>query len=84
MISPTFASHKFPSRFSKLWPIFSDGVLEAVRFLLSLINSNVQVIQPRILVVNDFAIGIEQACSGLDSLFLFSSLYVLIATLDFK
>jgi exosortase/archaeosortase family protein len=68
----------------KLWPIFSDGVLSSVRFLLSLTSSNVQVIQPRILVVNNFAISIEQACSGLDSLFLFSSLYLLIAILDFK
>jgi exosortase/archaeosortase family protein len=68
----------------KLWPIFSDGVLQSVRFLLSLTSSNVQVIQPRVLVVNNFAIAIEEACSGLDSLFLFSSLYLLIAILDFK
>jgi exosortase/archaeosortase family protein len=67
-----------------LWPIFSDGVLQSVRFLLSLTSSNVQVIQPRTLVVNNFAVSIEQACSGLDSLFLFSSLYLLIAVLDFK
>jgi len=67
-----------------LWPIFSDGVLQSVRFLLSLTSSNVQVIQPRILIVNNFAIAIEEACSGLDSLFLFSSLYLLIAILDFK
>lgn len=68
----------------KLWPIFSDGVLHSVRFLLSLTSSNVQVIEPRIIEVNNFAVSIGQACSGLDSLFLFSSLYLLIAILDFK
>jgi len=68
----------------KLWPIFSDGVLQSVRFLLSLSASNVQVIQPRTLIVNNFAVSIEQACSGLDSLFLFSSLYLLIAILEYK
>ena len=68
----------------KLWPIFSDGVLSSVRFLLSLTSSNVQVIPPRTLVINDFAVSIAQACSGLDSLFLFSSLYLLIAILEWK
>jgi exosortase/archaeosortase family protein len=68
----------------KLWPVFSDGVLHSVRFLLSLTSSNVQVIEPRIIEVNNFAVSIGQACSGLDSLFLFSSLYLLIAILDFK
>ena len=68
----------------KLWPIFSDGVLNSVRFLSSLTSSNTRVIKPRILIVNNFAISIEQACSGLDSLFLFLSLYLLIALLDFK
>jgi len=68
----------------KLWPIFSGGVLTSVRFLLSLTSSNVQLIQPRIIIVYNFAVSIEQACSGLDSLFLFSSLYLLISILDWK
>jgi exosortase/archaeosortase family protein len=68
----------------KLWPIFSDGVLQSVHFLLSLTSSSVKVVEPRIIIVNNFAVSIEQACSGLDSLFLFSSLYLLIALLDFK
>ncbi|OGM10696.1 hypothetical protein A2Z22_05310 [Candidatus Woesebacteria bacterium RBG_16_34_12] len=67
----------------KLWPVFSGGVLHAVRFLLSP-TSNVKFIEPRILVINNFAVSIEQACSGLDSLFIFSTLYLLIAILDFK
>ena len=68
----------------KLWPIFSDGVLESVRFMLSLTSLSVKVVEPRMLVVNNFAVSIEQSCSGLDSLFLFSSLYLLITILDFK
>lgn len=68
----------------KLWPIFSDGVLGAVHFLFSLTSSNVQVWPPRTIIVNDFAVSIAEACSGLDSLFLFSSLYLLIGILDFK
>lgn len=68
----------------KLWTLFSGGVLHAVHFLLSLISSNVQVLYPRTIIVNDFAVSIAEACSGLDSLFLFSSLYLLIAILDFK
>ena len=67
----------------KLWPIFSDGVLKSVTFLTSLTTSNVQLIEPRILIVNKFAVSIEQACSGLDSLFLFMSLYFLISSSGF-
>jgi len=68
----------------KLWPLFSNGVLKSVSYLSSLTASEVQMIEPRILVVNNFAVSIGQACSGLDSLFLFMSLYALIAILDFK
>ncbi len=68
----------------KLWPYFSDSVLKSVSFLVSLTSQNVQMMPPRTLVVNDFGVIIGQACSGLDSLFLFMSLYVLIAILDFR
>jgi len=67
-----------------LWPIFSNGVLHAVRFLLSLTSQNVVFLAPRTLVINNFAVSIEKSCSGLDSLFLFSTLYLLIAILDWK
>lgn len=67
----------------KLWPFFSSGVLLAVSFLLSF-TSRVQFFPPRTLLVEDFAVSVEQACSGLDSLLLFSSLYILIAVLDWK
>jgi exosortase/archaeosortase family protein len=68
----------------KLWPYFSGAVLSAVSFLLRLTFANVVVIPPRTLFVGNFAVEIAQACSGLDSLFLFSSLYLLIGILDWK
>lgn len=68
----------------KLWPIFSDGVLKAVNFLFSLTEKNTQIFLPRTIMVKNFAVSIEQACSGLDSLFLFTTLYILIAILEWK
>jgi exosortase/archaeosortase family protein len=66
----------------KLWQIFSAGVLQAVKLLLSLSFSNVSHIKPNLLAVNGFAVEIEKACSGLDSLFLFTALYVMVGFLD--
>jgi exosortase/archaeosortase family protein len=68
----------------KLWPIFSGGVLQAVRFLISLTASGVVVTAGNTIALNNFTVSIAEACSGLDSLFLFSTLYILIAVLDFK
>lgn len=68
----------------KLWPLFSNGVLNAVKFLLSLTFANVEFTEPLTLTVNDFSVSILQACSGLDSLFMFSALYAFIGILDHK
>ncbi|RJR28262.1 hypothetical protein C4561_00165 [candidate division WWE3 bacterium] len=68
----------------KLWPIFSKIVLYAVTFLFGLTYTNVTVHQPYTLVVNNFAVKILQACSGVDSMFLFTSLYVFIGLVDWK
>ena len=68
----------------KLWPYFSNFVLNSEKLLFSLTFEHVSVIAPRILIVEKFAVSIAEACSGLDSLFLFSSLYILIAIQDFK
>ena len=68
----------------KLWPYLSGAVLKSVAFLLSLHISPVYEVAPLTLFVEDFAVRIEQACSGLDSIFLFTSLYVLIALVDWK
>ncbi len=68
----------------KLWPIFSGGVLTAVKFILSLTFTDVKHVPPHILAVNGFAVAIKEACSGLDSLFMFTALYALIGIVDRK
>lgn len=68
----------------KLWPIFSGGVLEAVKFLLSLSFADVRHVLPLTLSVNGFSVAILQACSGLDSLFMFSALYAFVGLVDRK
>ncbi len=61
----------------KLWPIFSSGVLKAVTFLLSL-TFVTRVTPPYTLHVQKFGIEVAQACSGLDSLFMFTVLYLML------
>lgn len=68
----------------KLWPYLSDIVLRAVHFLFSLTFEPVVRIPPRALFVKNFVVSIEEACSGVDSLFLFSTLYICIGTIDWK
>lgn len=70
--------------FWNLWPYFSRGVLESVKFLLSFTFSKVEHILPITLVVNDFAVSVAKACSGLDSLFMFIALFTLIGLVDYK
>ncbi len=68
----------------KLWPYFSGVVLKSVSFLLSLHVSPVREIGPLTLFVDDFAVRVEQSCSGLDSIFLFSALYSLIVLVEWQ
>jgi exosortase/archaeosortase family protein len=68
----------------QLWPYVSSLVLHIEYFLFSLSFSNVQIIPPLTLFVQNFGVKIEQACSGLDSLFLFTALYIFIGILDWK
>ena len=59
-------------------------VLRAVYFLFSLTFQPVVRIPPRALFVKNFVVSIEEACSGVDSLFLFRTLYICIGTIDWK
>lgn len=68
----------------KLWPYFSALVLNAVYFSISHLYPNVSVIPPRTLFVKNFAVEIGEACSGLESIFLFTVLYIFMAILDWK
>lgn len=68
----------------KLWPYFSHVVLQVVYAKLSLTFDNVTIIEPLILRVNNFSILVGQACSGLDSLFLFTALYWFFGIVDWR
>ncbi len=67
-----------------LWPYLSDIVLTGVKFLFSLTHKNVVVFPPRVLFVEKFAVSIDQACSGLESILFFSGLSFLIWFTDRK
>jgi exosortase/archaeosortase family protein len=68
----------------KLWPLLSNLVLQCEYFIFSHIYDTVYIIHPRGLFVNTFAVEIEEACSGLESIFLFSLLYLVICLIDWK
>lgn len=68
----------------KLWTYFSDVVLKMTYALLSLTFPNVSITLPRTLALGNFAVVIGQACSGLDSLFLFTCLYWFFGFVDWK
>jgi exosortase/archaeosortase family protein len=68
----------------QLWPYLSALVLHIEYFLFSLSFSDVRVVAPLTLYVKNFGVTIESACSGLDSLFLFTALYLFIGILDWK
>lgn len=68
----------------KLWPYFSNLVLYSEKFLFSLTFANVSLTPPLTLTVEKFTVRIAEACSGLDSLFIFSSLYLIIGILDWR
>ncbi len=68
----------------KLWPLFSGLVLNMEYFIFSHIYPHVFIIPPRSLFVTNFAVEIAEACSGLESIFLFTVLYIFIAFIDWK
>lgn len=67
-----------------LWPYFSMIVLKAVYFLLGLISQNTQLINSTTIMFDGFAAQIAEACSGIYSIFIFSSLYIFFVLLDWK
>lgn len=68
----------------QLWPYVSFLVLHIEYTLLTLTFKNVHIIPPLTLFLGNFGVEIEQSCSGLDSLFLFTTLYLFIGILDWK
>lgn len=68
----------------KLWPYLSLIVLNITSFLLKIISSNTYVIKPNLLVFEGFSAKIAEACSGIYSIFIFTSMYLFIIFLDWK
>jgi len=66
----------------RLWPYMIPLVLKIVYFLLKKVTSHAKIIPGDILVVKNFAVIIAEACSGIYSIFIFSSIYLFIILLD--
>ncbi len=73
-------------QFQNLWPYFSNFVASSVHFLLSLIgNSNLNFSgNLPILMFKDFTVKIAKTCSGIDSVFIFTGLFLAILAWDYK
>lgn len=65
-----------------LWTALAASVLHAVAWLLQLVGLSVAIVPPRTLLLDKFGITIAQYCSGIESLALFSALYMLIGLMD--
>ena len=66
-----------------IWPFLSLIVLKIVSFMLTYIG-DVTIVGSDILIYNGFAVKIAEACSGVFSIFLFSTLYIFAVFLDFR
>jgi len=65
-----------------LWYVLAAIVLACVRWLLMLINLHAQLVPPNILLTDKFGITVAEYCSGIESIALFSGLYVIVGLLD--
>jgi exosortase/archaeosortase family protein len=69
-----------------LWPYFSYGVSTILYNLFKLIYSDVHIVyQPTgpILAINQFSAAIGAPCSGIDSLMMFTGLFIFLFILDY-
>jgi exosortase/archaeosortase family protein len=65
-----------------LWRLLAEAVLHSVKWLLKLIGISSTILPPRTLILSRFGINIAQYCSGIESIALFTALYMLIGVLD--
>ena len=77
-----FAFYGFLTLVYGLWQYLASAVLYSVKWLLDITGLVTIVVPPRSLLLIKFGINIAQYCSGIESIALFSGLYVLIGTLD--
>lgn len=65
-----------------LWRPLASVVLAGVHALLKLTNVSAVLIPPNTLVTDKFGITVAQFCSGIESIALFTGLYVIVGLLD--
>ena len=68
----------------RFWGVLAAAVVDSVSFLLRLSGLSVTVVQQRTLLLDRFGINIAKYCSGIESIALFSGLYVLVGILDWR
>lgn len=67
-----------------LWRFLASTVLDSVRALFNIIGISSIYIPPQSILFKKFEINIAQGCSGIESIALFTGLYVLIGILDWQ
>lgn len=65
-----------------LWRVLADGVLRAVSYLLPLAGISVTLTPQHTLILKTFGVDVAKYCSGIESIALFTALYVLVGVLD--
>jgi exosortase/archaeosortase family protein len=64
------------------WSFFASVVLHAVRALLDATGLAATVLPPHTLVLDKFGVSIAQSCSGVESMALFTGLYLVVWLMD--
>lgn len=67
-----------------LWRPLASLVLHSVKILLDFTGIHAVVIPPYTLLLDKFGVTIAQYCSGIESIALFTGLYVIVGLLDWK
>lgn len=65
-----------------LWPPLASVVMYGVDTLLQLSGLTTAVIPPNVLLLDKFGITIAESCSGVESIALFTGLYIIVGLLD--
>lgn len=65
-----------------MWEPLASVVLVSVKFLLEVSGLDVALYPPQTLILDKFGITVAEFCSGVESIALFTSLYVLMGVLD--
>jgi len=78
----TVAFYAFLNAVYGLWSILATIVLHMVNWLLNLVGVTASVLPGHSLVLDKFAVTINEYCSGIESIALFTALYALVGVLD--